>query len=217
MSLLKDKDLVKYSNSSSQDSDTPSFDPNNVPYVDLGLSVYWYNGSIAGKYRWGETEQADSSTPYKFYVDGEYTKYTEESGKIVLDPEDDAAHKHLGGSWRMPTVEETYELKQNCRFEKIYDSGASDSTFEGFELISNINNNSITFTPDSFNFVDYTDRTVDGCYWTASLETNYNDPYGCVLLVYSADRFNKNKADINTDNAPREKFYPVLAVLDKEK
>ena len=37
--------------------------------------------------------------------------------KTVLEPEDDAAHVNWGGAWRMPTLEEMNELKNNCTCE----------------------------------------------------------------------------------------------------
>ena len=63
------------------------------------------------------------------YCSGDYntlTKYCNNSSygnngytdtKTVLDPEDDAAHVNMGGSWRMPTIEEQRELMGNCYWE----------------------------------------------------------------------------------------------------
>jgi hypothetical protein len=104
-------------------------------FVDLGLSVKWATCNIGATtpeeygdyFAWGETEPKEIYTweTYK-YCDGSkntLTKYCSVSSdgkdgfvdnKRVLDPEDDAAHVHWGGKWRMPTSEELEELKNNC-------------------------------------------------------------------------------------------------------
>ena len=105
-------------------------------YVDLGLpsGLLWAKCNVgasteeeAGLYfQWGDTQgytaeqigngegqKAFSNADYKFYADGEYTKYNSSDGKTVLDPEDDAVHVNMGGNWRMPTYEEYKELYGN--------------------------------------------------------------------------------------------------------
>ena len=52
-----------------------------------------------GDYKWNPS--GDGST---------FTKYNETDGKITLDPEDDAAHVNMGGTWKMPTKEQVTEL-----------------------------------------------------------------------------------------------------------
>ena len=42
-----------------------------------------------------------------------FNKYNNESGKTVLDLEDDAAYVHMGSDWRMPTRDEIRELMNN--------------------------------------------------------------------------------------------------------
>lgn len=107
--------------------------------VDLGVGVKWASFNISasspekfGKYyAWGETK------PKSFYSWGTYawckdgqelqlTKYVPDDApeywfgegpvdnKRVLDLEDDAAHYELGGSWRMPTIQEFGDLVSGC-------------------------------------------------------------------------------------------------------
>ena len=108
-------------------------------YVDLGLpsQLKWAKCNIganseeeAGLYfQWGDTQgytaeqvgngeglKAFDWGDYKFSIDGnkwDFSKYNESDRKVVLDPEDDAAHVNMGGNWRMPTFEEYNELCLN--------------------------------------------------------------------------------------------------------
>ena len=50
---------------------------------------------------------------YKWNPSGDgstFTKYNGTDGKTTLDPEDDAAHVNMGGTWKMPTKEQVIEL-----------------------------------------------------------------------------------------------------------
>ena len=116
--------------------------PKPVPeYVDLGLSVKWATFNVGATspedygdyFAWGETETKEtySWANYKWCqgTANTFTKYCSNSQygnadyKTTLDPEDDAAIVHLGGNWRMPTIEEWMELKQNCTWKKITING----------------------------------------------------------------------------------------------
>ena len=108
-------------------------------YVDLGLpsQLKWAKCNIGAStpeesglyFQWGDTqgytaEQVGSGggqkafkwADYKFSIDGsatKFSKYNASDSKTVLDPEDDAAHVIMGGSWRMPTADEWKELCLN--------------------------------------------------------------------------------------------------------
>lgn len=130
--------------------------------VDLGLSVNWATLNVgasekwlAGDYfAWGETEPASESKQifswetYKWAEgtendDPKMTKYCDRAkwgivdNKMVLDPEDDAAHVLWGNDWRMPTYEEVKELMDNCDFE-LSNINGSNST-ECIKVTSKIN------------------------------------------------------------------------------
>lgn len=124
--------------------------------VDLGLSVKWADHNVGaskptdfgGYYSFGETEEKISYKPetYKWLdLKGgltNFTKYNRNDQKETLDLEDDVAHVKWGGSWRLPTFDEIFELHSKCKFDR--------------EIINDIpgwkvtgpNNNSI-FLPDA--------------------------------------------------------------------
>lgn len=143
--------------------------------VDLGLSVNWASFNLGASapegygnyYAWGETEPKDRYdwTTYTWYDDTySLTKYNTLSNcgtvdnKTVLDPEDDAAHVILGGSWRMPTEEEWTELLNNCTC--IW---ATVNDVRGFLVTSNV--------------IGYTDKSI---FLPAggSHHNSYKDPVG---------------------------------------
>ena len=110
-------------------------------YVDLGLpsGTLWATCNLGAEskytagdyYAWGETSTKSeySEYNYKWGTYGNYTKYVTNSkygivdGKLELDKEDDAAFVILGEGWRMPTMQEWQELKDNCTWR-----GYSDAT-----------------------------------------------------------------------------------------
>lgn len=104
--------------------------------VDLGLSVNWASCNLGGKrpedygdyYAWGETETKNDYTwkTYKFIAiqsldtSPYLTKYNYvKDGKIYLDLDDDAAYINLGETWRIPSIEEFKELKDQCKWTFI--------------------------------------------------------------------------------------------------
>ncbi len=136
--------------------------PDNV--VDLGLSVMWATCNLGAMspedrgdyYAWGEVEAKSTYTKenYKWYDKSSdiYVKYYQEHdnvgitwGQNILEVDDDAAYTKLGSRWRMPSLEEVYELIDNC----IY----IDTTFNGVtgvKIKSKINGNSIFFPHSGF-------------------------------------------------------------------
>ena len=152
---------------------------NHHPHmIDLGLpsGTLWACCNVGasnpeeagGTYEWGETEES-SGYPYpknkwKEYVGNEngmywWTKYSSEDNKTVLDPEDDAAHVKWGGSWRMPTHEESKELIVNCIYENPID-------MNGW-ILKGINGNSIFF-PSCDTSIEY----QVPFFWTSTLCTS---------------------------------------------
>ena len=97
--------------------------------VDLGLSVKWASHNLGASvaeeegyyFAWGETEPRlgdFSRYDYKFYVNGQYTKYCSHASagtvdnKMQLELEDDAAHIKLGNGWRLPTQAEVDAIEE---------------------------------------------------------------------------------------------------------
>ena len=162
---------------------------NGYAWVDLGLSVKWATCNVGASkaedygsyFAWGETAPKDSYTweNYKWANGSEttMTKYCSESSygnngftddKTVLDAEDDAATVNMGGSWRMPTVEEQQELIDGCTWTWKTKNGIN-----GCEVKSKTNGNSI-FLPAAgfYNDSDLYGTGFRSLYWSNSLNTN---------------------------------------------
>ena len=118
--------------------------------VDLGLpsGTLWATCNVGATnpegygdyFAWGETANKEK---YKWstYFDTNnfgktYTKYYNNGGKTVLDPEDDAAHVNWGGSWRMPTKAEWQELIDNCTWTWTTDYKGDGSNVAGVIVTS---------------------------------------------------------------------------------
>ena len=87
--------------------------------------------------------------------------------KGQLDASDDAAHTTWGGDWRMPTIAEFSDLKNNCNWSWTSIEGTS-----GYLVTSKRNGKSI-FLPATGIFEDTSKQYpgVDGNYWSSSHET----------------------------------------------
>ena len=89
---------------------------NGYEWVDLGLSVKWstinvgasYYGSNGGHYAWGEILSREDGNNSADLL------YEEYIGDICGMGLYDAARANWGGNWRMPTISELQELKDNC-------------------------------------------------------------------------------------------------------
>ena len=143
---------------------TPSVDPTkdiatdvnrtgSIPEagVDMGVSVKWAswnlgaikNGNQIGRYyAWGETETKEtfSNDTYTSVYKGVTTDDIE--NKTIAE-EYDAAHALWGGTWRMPTVDEVYDLIAACTIKKDFRNG-----YYGLLLTSKTTGNTI-FLPFS--------------------------------------------------------------------
>ena len=165
---------------------------NGHKYVDLGLSVKWATCNIGATkpeesgdlFAWGETtpKRNYNERTYKWYrFEGSHcivTKYLSPhmsdhyDDKTTLDLSDDAAHANWGGSWRMPTHEELYELKKKCTWEMMILNG------EKVGKITGPNGNSI-FLPASGGY-EY------GYYWSSSLR-NFGRRASYMELIWNDD------------------------------
>ena len=186
-----------------------SFLTEDFPYyaeeVDLGLSANWSTCNLGALnpwergfcYAWGETEEKDSYTwaNYKWGKGEEnsyVTKYCTNpdygtlDNKIVLDPEDDAAHVKLGGNWRMPTREEIDELMNLCTwvwYDNYNGTGAMGylvtSNMEGFEDKS-------IFIPTTLYNGKVNDSRLGGVNYSSASLGNYSKiPWEEILPVFN--------------------------------
>ena len=143
--------------------------------IDLGLpsGTLWADRNIGatdiydgGKlFQWGDPTPYDvpehnngtinegqkmfSCSDYKWNPSGDgstFTKYDGTDGKTTLDPEDDAAHVNMGGTWKMPTKEQVTELFKETNQElyaKLNDVSDPVKVANGEY---NVNNGSVSWT-----------------------------------------------------------------------
>ena len=115
---------------------------NGHDWVDLGLpsGLKWATCNVGASspsdygdyYAWGETSTKSS------YTDGNSTTYGKEIGDIAGNPTYDVARAKWGGSWRLPTLADFYELLGNCIWEWTTQDG-----HKGHKVTSRKNGNSI--------------------------------------------------------------------------
>jgi uncharacterized protein (TIGR02145 family) len=199
--------------------------------VDLGLSVKWASWNVGasapegyGSYlAWGET---DAKGEYNWatyqWCNGEYNKFTKycptgitdywdgvgsPDNKVVLDPEDDAAHVNWGGTWRMPTKEEWTELMNNCTW--TWTDNYKDTGIAGRIVTSNKSGYTdksifLPATGERLNASIYEVGTV-GYYWSTSLESS---------VPYLANYVYFNSGDVYWNSGSRDSGFHVRPVCD---
>ena len=147
--------------------------------VDLGLSVKWGSFNLGASvpemygyfFRWGEIEpKTDFSTPYKWGMSSDYTKYNYVDNKQTLELEDDAAHVILGDKWRTPTSRELDELVNNCKW-----TWKSINGVKGY-LIESVKNSNQIFLPAAGYYwsKEHYEAESIGYYLSSSLQENRN-------------------------------------------
>ena len=164
--------------------------------VDLGLSVKWANMNVGAEspegngdyFAWGE-KPAKATYDWSTYFDTNdggktFTKYNNEGGKTVLDPEDDAAHVNWGGSWRLPTLAEWLELYDNCTWTWTTQNG-----IKGYKVTSNkagYRDKSIFLPAAGGRYGSGLNHVgSEGAYWSSSLYEKYSD--GASNLNFDSD------------------------------
>ena len=185
-------------------------------YYAWGATETWYEGFAqsgnpvwkAGKdsgYDWTTCPYCTDGVGEQFskYVPAGEPSYWGGSGspdnKTVLDLSDDAAHVKLGGSWRMPTVEEYIELCEptNCSWEWTVINGING--YKVTSLKAGFTDKWI-FLPASgcWEQTALESLGVGGIYWCSSVseicpfggEILYFDYYEVEAHRYAGDRFN---------------------------
>lgn len=176
---------------------------NGYVWADLGLpsGIKWASCNVGAEkpedygnyYAWGEIlpKEDYSWITYK-YANGDYNKLTKyctdasygdngfTDNKTTLEPEDDAAHVNWGGSWRMPTDAEWYELQTNCTWTWTTQNGVN-----GYQVTSKTNSNSIFLPAAGYRYVTLLyDVGGGGYYWSSSLYEG--NPYGAWGLYFGS-------------------------------
>ncbi|MCQ2233855.1 MAG: hypothetical protein MJZ24_03820 [Paludibacteraceae bacterium] len=109
---------------------------NGTRAIDMGLSVLWSDRNVGATsisdpghlYSWGDSNWQDTDNKNK----------TIPSLDNISSSSYDIAKNELGDGWRMPTVDELIELKDNCSCLL-----KEDGPISYFELTSKINGNKI--------------------------------------------------------------------------
>lgn len=173
---------------------------NGHEWVDLGLPSgrLWATMNVGatveaesgGYYAWGEITEKETYNwdNYKWTDDSlVLTRYCRDSLYGVVDSiasliaVDDAARQNWGGRWRMPTLDEIQELREQClwRTESIGEQ-------TGFR-VTGPNGNSIFLPMAGYRDADYyANEDSEGFYWTCELNYASDDEaYGLQLFTYS--------------------------------
>ena len=105
------------------------------------------------------------------------TTYLYKAKSTTLPSPNDAAKANWGGNWRMPTMAEFDELRNNCTWIKTIQNGVN-----GYNVTSKSNGNSI-FLPTAGvrREISLYSTGVDGYYWSSSLSTGFPN-FACYLF-----------------------------------
>ncbi len=191
---------------------------NGHEYVDLGLlsGTLWATCNVGAEspedygdyFSWGETtpKSSYSSDNYKwsgddsdYYNDWGMTKYNRTDGLSTLEASDDAATANWGGSWRMPTKEESYELIQKCTWIWTTLNGV-----DGYE-VKGPNGNSIFLPAAGHCSPELYAAGTMGFYWSSTIGINLPN------TAYQI-RFSYTEYALKADYSFRECGLPVRPV-----
>lgn len=167
---------------------------NGHEYMDLGLpsGTLWATQNMGANspdeagdyYAWGETETKTTFSWSNYALANgsstTLTRYNNSNSYGVVDnqrylwDEDDAAHVQWGGLWRMPTVQQVLELRNNCTWV--------NDTARGGYVVTGPNGNSI-FIPQAgyMKGPKLTMSGVSGYYWTSAL--GGGSPYNAYCMM----------------------------------
>lgn len=175
---------------------------NGHPYVDLGLKVKWAACDLNAtkpeqngvRYGWAEVVSKKNCTRENSVS---YGKKIYRS-TILGNPQYDAARKHWGGKWRLPTVPEQYMLIRKCKWEQAEMNGQ-----RGF-LLTSIKNGNMLFLPS----LDSDDSCCE--YWSSD-ECDMDDKeQSCSLRAVGKTSWDDY---IDIERTPRTYQIPVRAVF----
>lgn len=184
---LNDNSKVTYS--ISQVKEVSFVESEEHEYVDLGLpsGTKWATCNVGANspeeygdyFAWGETKPK-SVYNWSTYFDTDdngssFKKYNENSGLTELLPEDDAATANWGSPWRMPSLDQIYELI-NSSYSTTEWTTLND--VYGRKITSKSNGNSIFLPAAGYRSDD--DLYIAGSYgyyWSSSLYPEYDYAY----------------------------------------
>jgi hypothetical protein len=175
---------------------------NGYTWVDLGLpsGLRWATTNVGATnpedygnyYAWGETTTKSDYSWDTYKYGSRYnvlTKYCNDAnyGKdsftdtlTTLELADDAATANWGGNWRMPTITEWQELRENCSW--IWTDDYNNTGVAG-DIVKSKNGNSIFLPAAGYYFgKDLINANKYGLYWSSSLRTD--GPHGAQYVEF---------------------------------
>jgi len=168
--------------------------------VDMGVSVNWATVNVdisqpdnkaasttdyGGYYGWGDEtglhmEQTGNNTRSHFITDINLyiSIYGGSELTNISGTTRDIARMKWGGSWRMPTIEEWKELRDNCYYQLAVRNGV-----HGYLLTSKINGNMLFFPFSGWRIGDYVkDADELARYWSSSLVVSDESKTSCYYM-----------------------------------
>ena len=177
-------------------------DGNHPHMIDMGLpsGTKWACCNVGasspeqygGYYAWGETEEKSvyNDVTYKYSSgvdedgDGWYDDYHEDTdsfgiwqhiGDDIAGTQYDVAHVKWGGSWRMPSYEQQWELLENCSWTWTTQNGVNGM------LVTGPNGGTVFLPAAGYRWYDNLDEEgLYGYYWSSSLSPD--SEYGAYYL-----------------------------------
>lgn len=162
--------------------------------IDLGLpsGTKWASFNIGatspeqyGEYfAWGELGEKKiySEDTYQFDKDGL------DLGTNISGTKYDVARMRWGGDWRMPTIAECRELKNNCTYEWTTYQGVA-----GGKFTSKKNGNSIFLPAAGYRWGgDLYAAGSDGNYWSSTLDGSFPDT---AVYLYFTSKYAQSSGD----------------------
>ena len=176
-------------------------DGNHPHMIDLGLpsGTKWACCNLGANipteggdfYAWGETATKPyfAKYNYKWYLSGDdhnITKYCGNSSfgtvdnRTELEPEDDAAYVNWGPDWRIPSLAQFYELKNNsiAKWTSVNGTG-------GFLFKSNTNGKAVFLPAAGYPNNGVQDVGSEGFYWTRRYYYDVRPDLGYMFRIHS--------------------------------
>lgn len=164
-------------------------DDNHPHAIDLGLpsGTKWCCRNVGasspedygGYYAWGETSEKSeySWTNYAYYNSS--TRELSDIGAEISGTQYDVAHVVMGGSWRMPTLEQIKELSYYCTWKWTQLNGVNG------QLVTGPNGGQIFLPAAGYRWDgDLDGAGSDGHYWSGSLGPVGH--YGASVLFFGS-------------------------------
>ncbi|MBO5706256.1 MAG: DUF1566 domain-containing protein [Bacteroidaceae bacterium] len=177
--------------------------------VDLGLpsGTLWADRNVGADspeaygdyFAWGETTPKDYYYWSKYkWCKGSYTSLTKYcigssygtvDNKTTLDLEDDAAYVNMGEEWRMPTIDEQFELQNKCTWTWTTQNGT-----KGYKVTGP--NGNYIFLPAAGDryYSELYGAGSRGYYWSSSLSDRSPDN------AWSLDFYSSNHGTYDCDD-----------------